>query len=72
MLIMLGNRIIAINNISAIILNWFDEDNQETGVAIEMTNSSTLFFWGKEAEIVRWYFNHPMSQVVDIKNLSGM
>lgn len=70
--IKIGGHIINLNNICDVQLNWVDDDAKIAGVAIELVNSATYFFYGKDAEILQWYFSHPISKTIDIKNLSGM
>lgn len=41
------------------------------GVQITFFGEVTLYFWEEEAEALRWYFNHPTSDVVDIQILKG-
>lgn len=41
------------------------------GVQITFLGEVTLYFWDEEADAIRWYFNHPTSDVVDIKGLKG-
>ncbi|OKH38337.1 hypothetical protein NIES2119_09885 [[Phormidium ambiguum] IAM M-71] len=70
--IKIGRYIINLNNVCDIHLDWIDCDSKVSGVAIELVNSVTLFFWDKDAEVLRWYFSHPTSKTVDIGNLSGL
>ncbi|WP_413271764.1 hypothetical protein [Floridanema aerugineum] len=35
------------------------------------TNYDNIFFFDEEADLLRWYFAHPTSDVVDIKGLKG-
>lgn len=71
-MIKIGSQIINLSNVCNVWLDWVDEHEQKAGVAIGMVDSSTLFFWDEEAAILRWYFSHQCSKVIDIKNLSGM
>lgn len=38
------------------------------GVQITLSSEINLYFWNEDAELLRWYFNHAISDVVDIRN----
>lgn len=38
------------------------------GVQVSFFGEDNLYFWDEEAELLRWYFNHPTSDVIDIRN----
>jgi hypothetical protein len=64
MLIKIGGYIINTEAISYINLNL-----KGSKVLINLiADEGYISFCGEEAEVLRWYFNHPTSDVIDIKN----
>lgn len=74
MLVKIGDLIINTDTILYVNLSHCDnyDETKQDGVEIcFIPVSRTKYFYGEEAEILRWYFNHPTSDVVDIKGLKG-
>jgi len=70
MLIKVGHRIINTKAISFIDLYYSEMPIIPECVRIT-TNYDNIFFFDEEADLLRWYFAHPTSDVVDIKVLKG-
>ena len=71
-LIKVNNLIVNTDNIAFVNLSDTDAFEQDNPcVTIAFVGGEQLYFQNEEAEIFQWYFNHPTSSVVDIKNLSG-
>lgn len=68
MLIKIGSLIINMASICYIDL-FFTSEYEEGEIGVELCFSdSRRYFWGEEAELLRWYLNHPTSKIKDIKN----
>lgn len=68
MLVKVGSLVINVEKLSYIDL-FFTSDDEGLQIGVELCfGDSRKYFWGDEAELLRWYFNHPTSKVKDIKN----
>lgn len=69
MLVKLGDDwIINTASVSFVHLYNYSQAPNEACLTIAFTNGTSLHFWGKEADILRWYLNDPASDVIDIRN----
>jgi hypothetical protein len=70
MLVKIGSLIINLDSLLFVDLFHEDDYAKEIGVSIHF-GDTTRRFWGEDAELLRWYLNHPTSKVIDLKNLKG-
>lgn len=71
MLIKVGYKIINLKQVSHIDLSWIDYETKREAVVFHMANREIVRCFEEEAEMLRWYFKHPIGDVTDIKNLKG-
>ena len=72
MLVKLGSLILNLDHLLYVDLFYQGNDSSnEIGVHLAFPFGTNRYFWGEEAELLRWYFNHPTSKVKDLKDLKG-